>query len=79
MEVRLNNLHKIGNYYWKMNTSLLDNNEIKELFAKEWDRIKFMINRYNNINEWWEFCAKKEINFFLSNKEKLKIKRNMGC
>ena len=63
IEMKLTNI-KVGKFYWKLNVSLLEDSEIKEEFIKEWDRLKFMINRYNNINEWWEGCAKKAIKTF---------------
>ena len=61
-----------------MNTSLLDSIDIKESFSKKWDRLKFMINRYNSINEWWEFCVKKEIKNFFIRQGKIENQKKYG-
>ena len=58
MEIHIPNTPKIGKFYWKLNVSLLDNPNIKELFIKEWEKLKLSVNNYNNLNDWWEKCAK---------------------
>ena len=52
-------LPKTGNFYWKLNTSILEIEDIEDLFKTEWDRIKTSIKKYDNINAWWVRYAKK--------------------
>ena len=57
---------RIGKYYWKLNTSLLEDKIIKDKFKIEWVNIKKSINAYDTINDWWEMHAKFQIkNFFV--------------
>ena len=74
----LPNVPKVGKFYWKLNTSLLDIPEIKTSFIYEWERLKFLINRYENINEWWELCAKKNIKSFFIKKGKIENQKKYG-
>ena len=74
----LPNVPKIGKFYWKMNVSLLDNIDVKNAFQIEWNRLAFMINRYNNINDWWELCAKKAIKTFFINQGKIENQKKYG-
>ena len=46
INLSLSNMTKIGKYYWKMNSTLLDDNNIKNDFSREWSRITFLITRY---------------------------------
>ena len=78
IELQLPNIPKVGNYYWKLNVSLLNNERIKQLFSIEWNRLKFVINRYSNINEWWERCAKKAIKSFFIKQGKLENQKKYG-
>ena len=78
MSLDLPNVPKVGKYYWKLNVSLLDIPEIKDSFAHEWKRLTLLINRYNNINEWWEGCAKKRIKSFFINKGKIENQKKYG-
>lgn len=78
MSLDLPNVPKVGKFYWKLNASLLDNSEIKDSFKEEWDRLTFMINRYDSINDWWEFCAKKNIKTFFINKGKIENQKKYG-
>ena len=65
-ELNLPDIPKKGKSYWKMNTSLLDKEVIKEKFRTEWVKMGSIKNRYDNLNEWWDLYAKKEIkNFFI--------------
>ena len=36
MSLNLPNVPKVGNFYWKLNVSLLDNADIKNSFEVEW-------------------------------------------
>ena len=66
MTINLPNEIKRGKYYWKLNTSLLDDKIIKDRFKIEWDRIKSYISFYDTIINWWEMYAKYQIkNFFI--------------
>ena len=72
------NVPKVGKFYWKMNTSLLDIPEIKSSFIDEWEKWKSKIKYYRNINEWWELCAKKKIKSFFINKGKIESQKKYG-
>ena len=74
----LPNVPKVGKFYWKMNTSLLDIPEIKSSFIDEWEKWKSRIKYYRNINEWWELCAKKKIKSFFINKGKIENQKKYG-
>ena len=78
MDVSLSNVHKSGKYYWKMNITLLDNARIKELFSKEWMRLKIFLSRYKDINEWWELCAKKGIKSFFIKQGRIENQKKFG-
>ena len=43
-----------SNLYWKLNTSLLDDNEICDLFKNSWELMKKSKSNYSNILEWWD-------------------------
>ena len=67
MTINLPDEIKRGKYYWKMNTSLLENKIIKDRFKSEWERIKSSISFYDSIINWWEMFAKYQIkDFFIS-------------
>ncbi|CAL4097880.1 unnamed protein product, partial [Meganyctiphanes norvegica] len=70
VDIDIPNTPKNGPYYWKMNTSLLENKNIKKDFILEWVNIKNSISKYENINIWWELCAKKRIKSFFIRKSK---------
>ena len=78
MKLDLPNVPKIGRFYWKMNVSLLDLPQIKSSFIAEWESWKSLINRYDNINDWWELCAKKKIKAFFINKGKIENQKKYG-
>ena len=72
------NIPKVGKYYWKLNTSLLELEDIDTLFKIEWDRIKTSKNNYKNINEWWDKYAKKEIKSFFIKTSKREAQNKYG-
>ena len=49
-----------SNLYWKLNNSLLSDNEVHELFKKSWIVMKNDKSKYQNVLLWWE-SMKKEI------------------
>ena len=64
------NIPKVGPFYWKMNTALLELPDIEYKFKEEWGKIKSAKNRYTNINNWWDSHAKTQIKrFFYENWE----------
>ena len=77
-ELNLSEIPKKGRGYWKMNTSLLDNEEIKEKFKKEWVKMTSVKNRYNNLNEWWELYVKKEIKKFFIREGRREMAKKYG-
>ena len=78
MEIHIPNTPKIGKFYWKLNVSLLDNTNIKELFIKEWEKLKLSVKNYNNLNDWWEKCAKKGIKNFFIKQGKIENQKKYG-
>ena len=58
------NIPKVGQYYWKLNTALLDLPDIDLRFKEEWEKIKSVKNRYTNVNNWWDKHAKPQIKKF---------------
>ena len=71
LSLSLNKLGLRGRYYWKLNTSLLNIDEVHENFYQFWLRIKRMINSYQNICDWWEHCAKPNIKAFFIKQGKI--------
>ena len=72
-DIEITNIPKTGKYYWKLNTSILEMENIEYAFKDEWERIKTSKNKYRNLNEWWDKYAKLEIKHFcikISKKEK---------
>ena len=55
---------KRGKYYWKLNVDLLDDDEVCHNFSLFWQHIRNKISNYDNINQWWEYFAKKKIKTF---------------
>ena len=60
-EIDLPDIPKAGPYYWKLNTSLLELPDIENRFKEEWVKLTSTINRYPNINKWWDNYAKPQI------------------
>ena len=68
----------IGKSYWKLNTSLLDDAEVKENFNTLWHFMKTKQYDYDNITAWWENCAKPYIKKFFIREGKRKSKEKYG-
>ena len=76
--LNLPDIPKKGKGYWKMNTSLLDKEGVKEKFKKEWVKMGSVKNRYDNLNEWWDLYAKKEIKKFFVKEGKKEMAMKYG-
>ena len=79
MSIKIPEIPKIGKFYWKLNASMLDREDIKNDFRTEWNRIKSSISFYDSINDWWELHAKSEIKKFFMYKGREEMQRNMVC
>ena len=77
-EFVLPNIPQKGKYYWKMNVSLLSDEEIKERFKIEWHRMCLIKNKFKDINEWWDLYVKKEIKSFFIREGKQIMDRKYG-
>ena len=66
-------------FYWKLNTNLLELDNIENEFAFFWDNLKKSKDDYLNINEWWEYRAKDKIKRFFKKKgyEESKLKQGL--
>ena len=74
----LPNFPKSGKYFWKLNVSLLNIPEVKNKFKDKWVYITSCSNRYNNINEWWDLYAKKQIKTFFIDIGKIENQKKYG-
>ena len=54
--------HRSG--YWKLNTSLLDNENFHVQFNVLYERLSNLTDDYENIAQWWEILAKPTITKF---------------
>ena len=77
-ELNLSDIPSRGKSYWKMNTSLLDNEVIKGKFKTEWGKMTSVKNRYDNLNAWWDLYAKKEIKKFFIREGKREMEKKYG-
>ena len=64
MSLDISKLGKRGRYYWKLNTSLLELEEIQNDFSIFWQDLKRLLYSYPTICDWWEQCAKPNIKKF---------------
>ena len=78
MTIKLPNLPKIGKYYWKLNIALLEDENIKEQFQLEWDKIRLNLNKYDTVNDWWELYGKVQIRNFFIERGKEKNQQRYG-
>ena len=62
--IAMPNIPKVGSYYWKLNTSLLELPGIESRFKEEWERIASLKSRYTNSITWWDKVAKPQIKTF---------------
>ena len=68
----------IGKSYWKLNTSLLMDDNVKENFNNYWGYLKSLIYNYENELIWWETCAKPKIKSFFIKEGKRQSKEKYG-
>ena len=54
LSLSLDKIGRRGSYYWKMNTSLLELDEVNNNFHNFWQDLKRNIYSYQNICDWWE-------------------------
>ena len=59
-EINLDLPPRLGRPNWKLNTKLLELRNIENEFKVIWDRLCTFKKGYNNINGWWDSCAKRE-------------------
>ena len=69
-ELNINSNIKVGRFYWKLNTKLLEMDNIENEFTIMWNNLRRAKKQYTNINEWWESCAKVGIQKFFKKKGK---------
>ena len=65
------NIFVMGNSYWKLNCSVLNESGVKDDFKQLWERLKREKTKYENILLWWDF-VKGEIKLFYINVCKFK-------
>ena len=58
----------MGKFYWKLNVKLLELENIEKDFNEFWINITNLKHRYENLNQWWEFCGKIRIRQFFQKK-----------
>ena len=78
MSLAIKEIGNKGNFYWKMNTSLLESEEVKNNFVEFWQHLKGKIYFYVNICEWWEHCAKPHIKKFFIKYGKIENQLKLG-
>ena len=54
LSLSLDEIGRKGNFYWKLNTSLLDSEEVINNFKEFWQQLKRKIYSFTNICDWWE-------------------------
>ena len=69
---------KKGKGYWKLNTRLLEDPEIKIKFTNLWCSLKLEIPNYPDINKWWEKLVKEKIKVFFMNEGKIANQKRYG-
>ena len=69
IDINLNGGIEMGRFYWKLNTKLLDDEHIEHEFKNEYCKMVQLISKYDNLNEWWEGCAKVGISKFFKKRD----------
>ena len=78
LEINCPDIPQQGRGYWKLNTTLLKNESIKERFKEEYEKMLSVKNRYRNINEWWDVYVKKQIKVFFKKEGKNEMEKKYG-
>jgi hypothetical protein len=62
---------------WKLNTTLLQIDGIKEAFRQQWERLRSKQTWYRTKERWWEICAKSGIKRFfqIEGRERARTKK----
>lgn len=56
LNVELVNVNRINKYcYWKLNVSILENEDIDDLFRLSWDSLKKCKYKFSSVLEWWDY------------------------
>ena len=78
LDIEIPNMPKTGKYYWKMNTSLLKNENIRSKFIDEWENIRKSKSNFQNLNKWWDQYAKYKIKMFFIKMGKQENQKKYG-
>ena len=66
-----------NNTYWKLNTSILKDEDFLPNFADLWSSLKLKQGSFEDIADWWNFEAKSNIkSFCIEFSKKRKARRN---
>ena len=52
--------------YWKLNTSILKDEDFLENFSIMYQKLKLKVPEYSNIADWWNLCAKPDFKKYSS-------------
>ena len=77
-ELNLPDIPRKGFFYWKLNTSLLDDVEIRNRFQEVWNQWCLSKDQYSTVNEWWDLYVKKQIKFFFVKEGKEVMNKKYG-
>ena len=55
---------KSNTTYWKLNTSILKDEDFLQNFANMYQKLRLKIPEYKDIADWWDFCAKPSIKMY---------------
>ena len=77
INVTINANITIGKSYWKLNTSLLEDENVKDNFENHWRSIKNVMYNYENELMWWELCVKPHITTFFHKRREKKEQRKI--
>ena len=53
-----------NNSYWKLNTSILKDEDFLPNFSKMYQKLQSKIDEFSSIADWWDVCAKPAIKMF---------------
>ena len=69
---------KKGTGFWKLNTRLLEDPDIKTKFTHLWCSLKLEIHNFPDINVWWDKLVKEKIKVFFMNEGKIANQKRHG-